>query len=47
MNRLLDGLRNGLVSFSLNRPRTVIAIAIVVTLAAASQLPRIQIDTDP
>jgi predicted RND superfamily exporter protein len=34
-------------SFAINRPRTVYAVAILVTVGLAVQLPRIHIDTDP
>jgi hypothetical protein len=33
--------------FALNRPKTVLAAAVVLTLAFAAQFPRIAIDTDP
>jgi hypothetical protein len=36
-----------LTRFSLERPRTVLLLAAVLTLAFAAQFPRIRIDTDP
>ena len=36
-----------LVGFSLNHPRWVVTIAVVVTIALGLQIPRILIDTDP
>ncbi|MBI3075707.1 MAG: MMPL family transporter [Deltaproteobacteria bacterium] len=36
-----------LVAFSIHRARTVLALAALVTLGAASQLPKIKPDTDP
>jgi hypothetical protein len=47
MNRFIDFLRDRLVDFSLNHPKVVVGLAIALTIAAATQLPRIQIDTDP
>lgn len=40
-------LLSALVDFSINRPKTVIALVVVIVIAAAVQLPRIAIDTDP
>jgi hypothetical protein len=36
-----------MTKFSLDRPKTVIALAIVVTVLFSTQFPRIKIDTDP
>lgn len=36
-----------LVELSLRRPRLVIALSLGISLALASQLPRMRIDTDP
>ena len=40
-------VRKLLIETSLNRPRLVIIINVLITLAFLSQLPRIRIDTDP
>ncbi|MBI2219119.1 MAG: MMPL family transporter [Candidatus Rokubacteria bacterium] len=36
-----------LIAFSVNRPRLVVALTVLVTLVFAAQFPRITIDTDP
>jgi hypothetical protein len=36
-----------LVKFSVDRPKTVIVLTIILTIIFASQFPRIKIDTDP
>jgi hypothetical protein len=36
-----------LVKFSVERPKTVIVLTIIITIIFASQFPRIKIDTDP
>jgi hypothetical protein len=40
-------LLNALIDFSLQRPKTVLALMMIVLVAAAIQLPKITIDTDP
>ncbi len=40
-------LLNALVDFSIRRPKTVMVLVLIVSVAAAIQLPRIVIDTDP
>jgi predicted RND superfamily exporter protein/outer membrane lipoprotein-sorting protein len=40
-------VRKLLIETSLNRPRLVIALAVLITIGFLVQLPRIQIDTDP
>ncbi|MEK7408379.1 MAG: MMPL family transporter [Acidobacteriota bacterium] len=42
-----DKAISGLVSFSVDHPRMVIAIILLITLGFASQLPKITTDTDP
>lgn len=36
-----------LVSFSMNHPKLVIALSVIITIAFCVQIPRIHIDTDP
>ncbi len=38
---------SSLTAFSMNRPKTVIGLAIILTILFAIQFPRITIDTDP
>ncbi len=47
MTHMRDRLLQVLVSFSIDRPRLVIALTVLVTVGFAIQLPRITTDTDP
>ncbi len=40
-------MKKALFTFSMNHPRIVIALSIIITLAFATQFPKINIDTDP
>lgn len=44
---MLKNALRGLVTFSIDHPRTVIGLVLAVTLLFLFQLPKIQIDTDP
>ena len=40
-------MKNGLIHFSMNHPKIVILVIVLITLLAALQIPKIIIDTDP
>ncbi len=40
-------LKNAMIDFSVNHPRIVVAVLILVTLASGAFLPRVVMDTDP
>lgn len=44
---MIEKLLNRLTVLSVAHPRSVIAVTVVVTLAFASRMPRIKVDTDP
>ena len=37
----------GIIDFSINRPKIVVALVAVLAVAAVAQFPKIRIDTDP
>ncbi|NNE43118.1 MAG: RND transporter, partial [Gemmatimonadetes bacterium] len=43
----LGALKRGMIRFSLDHPRLVVAVTVLVTVIAGLQLPRVKIDTDP